>query len=115
MAPFTEGEKESFQKLVKLLDPNKKCPNRRNVTSIMDDKFKIMNENLLNELSQAVYVSICTDAWTGNKKNYAGYTATWLDENLVRNAAIIAIRRIEGAHSFEVIRNEVVEILKEFR
>ena len=115
MKEFTMGEGEHFQKMIKLLDPNKTCPDHKVVTSIMGDKFKLMNENLLHELSKAVYICICTDAWAGNKKNYAGYTATWLNEDLVREMAVLAIRRIKGSHSFEAVRKEITGILKEFK
>ena len=74
-----------------------------------------MKKNLLDDLSKAVYVSIATDAWNGNHKNYAGYTATWLDKDLVRKFAVLAMRRIKGHHTFDVVREEVVSILKEFK
>ena len=74
-----------------------------------------MTENLLDKLSKAVYVSIATDAWTGNHKSYAAYTATWLDEDLVRKMAVLAVRRVKGRHTFDVVRKEIVSILKEFK
>ena len=115
MAPFTLGEKEKFQKLITLLDPNKKAPDRRVVTKILGEKYDKMKENLLNELSKAVYVCICTDAWTGNNKNYAGYTATWLNEDLVRQMAVLTVRRVKGSHSFDIVRKEIIAILREFK
>ena len=115
IGPFTLGEKESFQNIVKLLDPTKKTPDYRNMVKLLDDKYNGMKEKLLEELAKAVYVSVSTDAWKGNKKNYAGFTATWFDENLVRNFAVLAVRRMRGHHTFDVVRKEITEILKEFR
>ena len=112
---FTLGEEESFKNIVKLLDPNKSSPCYRTIIKLIDGRHDLMYENLLNELSKAVYVSICTDAWSGNHKSYAGYTATWLDENLVRNFAVLAVRRVKGSHSFEIVKDEIIGILKEFR
>ena len=60
--PFTEAEAESFQNIIQLLDPNKKKggPCYRTVVKLLDEKHKNMKENLLDELSKAVYVAIAT-------------------------------------------------------
>ena len=97
------------------MDPSKKCPGPDKIVSLVDENYLNLRDNILDELSKALYVALATDAWSANHKNFAGYTATWLDEALVRKFAVIAIRRVKGAHTFEVVRKEIIEIMKEFR
>ena len=115
LQPFSMPEKESFREMIKLIDPTKTTPCFNTTVKLVDQQFQNMKENLLKELAKALFVSISTDAWNGNHKNYCGYTATWFDENMERNHAVIAVRRLIGSHNFAVVREEIVGILKEFK
>ena len=113
--PFKYGEQESFKDIVTLLDPNKTSPTYRTVVKNVDDRFKTMNTNLMTDLSEALYCFIATDAWSGNHKNYVGFTASWFDNDMIRNKALLAVRRLKGTHSFAVVRKEISGILREFK
>ena len=73
-----------------------------------------MKRQLFSELSQAEYIHLSTDAWSANKKSYAGYTASWYDNELNRKNAVLACRRILGRHTFDVIAKEINGILTEW-
>ena len=108
-------EQESFRAIIKLTDPTKTTPCARTTVKLIDLRFQNMTENLLKELANAIFVSISTDAWNCNHKNFVGYTATWFDEMMERNHAVIAVRRLIGSHNFAAVREEVIGILKEFK
>ena len=113
--PFKTGEDGSFREIIQILDPNKTGPCYRTVVKLFDEKFQNMLQNLLKELSQASYVFIATDAWKGNNKNFVAYTASWFDKKMERNHAVIAVRRLIGRHTFDVVRTEITGIQKEFK
>ena len=115
IAPFKTGEDESFREIIKILDPNKTGPCYRTVVKLFDEKFQNMLQNLMKELSQTSYVFIATNAWRGNNKNFVAYTASWFDQKMTRNHAVIAVRRLIGRHTFDVVRKEVTDIQKEFK
>ena len=116
MSPFTLGQQESFRKMIRCVDPNKSVPTYRTVVKYVDKEFENMMKNLHEDLAKALSVAIATDGWKGtNHKNFAAYTATWLDKDLIRKFAVLAVRRFTGRHGFEEVRKECVSILKEFK
>ena len=60
------------------------------------------------------YISITTDGWKGANHAYLGYTASWLNDDLEREHAAIALRRIIGRQTFDVLGKHIMDILAEF-
>ena len=83
MSAFTLGEQESFRKMIRRVDPNKSVPTYKTVVKLVDEEYENMRKKLLDELAKALTIAIATDGWKGNHKNYAAYTATWFDKDLV--------------------------------
>jgi KRAB domain-containing zinc finger protein len=53
--------------------------------------------------------------WTAHKRSYLGMTAHWKGEDLKRSSACLAVRRVKGRHTFDVIASTINEIHKEFK
>ena len=73
-----------------------------------------MKKELFSQISQAEYIHLSTDAWSANKKSYAGYTASWYDQNLNRKNAVLACKRVLGSHTYDVIAKEINDVLTEW-
>lgn len=62
-------------------------------------------------------LDICTtaDMGTTHRRSYIGMTAHWLGDDLKRPSACLAIRRVKGRHTFDIIAAAINEIHKEFK
>lgn len=47
-------------------------------------------------------------------RSYIGITASWYDEDLQRNTSLLAIRRLEGSHTFEMLAKYMDNVYTEF-
>ena len=115
VSPFNTGENESFRNMIKLLDPTKTAPVYKTVVKGLNERYELMMENLSNELAKVDHTTLATDAWSGNHKNYVGFSVSWLSDELERNHAVLGIRRLKGSHTFDVVRREIISISKEFK
>ena len=73
-----------------------------------------MMNNLKQKFRSLDYISITTDGWKGANHAYLGYTASWLNDDLEREYAAIALRRIFGRQTFDVLGKHIMDILAEF-
>ncbi|GBP66327.1 hypothetical protein EVAR_77945_1 [Eumeta japonica] len=55
-----------------------------------------------------------TDIWSGKKRSFLGVTIHWIDQNLERKSASIACRRFKGVHSFNRIKDLLLDIYCDF-
>ena len=66
-------------------------------------------------LEKATHICTTADMWTAHKRSYLGMTAHWKGEDLKRRSACLAVRRVKGRHTFDVIASKINEIHKEFK
>ncbi len=112
--PFTVVQEESFRDLVKLIDGETLPQGYRSLLKSIDEDFQSMKATLVKTFSSVDNVCITTDAWTANHKSFAGYTASWFNEDLTRENAVLAVRRFLGSHTFDSLAKGIDDILREF-
>lgn len=53
--------------------------------------------------------------WSSRRRSYIGMTAHWLSDDLNRRSACLAIRRVTGSHTYDVIANAINDVHTEFK
>ncbi|XP_065319567.1 uncharacterized protein LOC135927488 [Gordionus sp. m RMFG-2023] len=75
-----------------------------------------MTTNLIRDLSEVSYVCTTADCWSGHRRAFIGLTAHWLDPlTLKRRSAALALRRIIGRQTYDVLANEIMGIHKFYK
>jgi hypothetical protein len=67
------------------------------------------------------YLGMCQTPWILNIKHFwyvlkifSGETVHWFDQNLCRKSACLAIRRIKGSHTYDVLADLIETLHTEF-
>ena len=70
---------------------------------------------LIDELQKSTDASTTIDAWTSRRRSYLGETIHWYDKgSLQRRNACLAIRRVRGSHTYDVLAKLIEDIHVEF-
>ena len=70
---------------------------------------------LTNELKEkAKWICTTADGWTSRRRSFIGITAHWLDQNLKRRSACLAVRRVVGTCDYDVIGKLLESVYEEF-
>jgi hypothetical protein len=113
--PLNSVEKPGFQQLVTRLAPNLKLHGRTFFTELLKTKYIHRRQMLCSELAKATDASTTVDAWTSRRKSYLGETVHWFDKDtLKRRNACLAIKRITGSHTYDVLARVIEDIHMDF-
>lgn len=63
----------------------------------------------MDALGQASDVGVTIDLWTTRRRSFLGETIHWFDENLNRKSACLAINRVKGHHTYDVLGRVIEE------
>ena len=107
-------EQASFQALMASLAPSLRVRSRTFYTNMLLTQFQERKEQLKKSLKSATHVATTADCWTNRRKSYIAVTVHWFNERLQRKSACLAIRRIRGAHTFDVIGRSIESIHVQF-
>ncbi len=115
LLPLRIVELPEFVQLVTGLQPNRtvvsRATLRRNVTELAGQK----RQKLITILKEQAYVATTTDCWSSHGKSYIGITVHWIEsDTLERKSACLALRRMKGSHTFDVIASVLEDIHTEF-
>ena len=114
MLPVTHVEQPSFQILISSLAPSLRLRSRTFYTNMLSSHFEDRKCQLKKSLRLATYVGTTADCWTNRRKSYIAVTAHWYDAKLHRKNACLAIRRIRGTHSYDLIAKCIESIHVEY-
>lgn len=70
--------------------------------------------SLILALEKALHVSTTADMWSSRRRSFIGMTVHWLGSECSRRSACLAVRRVIGSHTYDVIANAIDSIHKEF-
>ncbi|XP_044741870.1 uncharacterized protein LOC123302844 [Chrysoperla carnea] len=60
------------------------------------------------------YLCTAGDIWSGKKEVFVGVTVHWIDKNYKRHSAAMVYRRFKGAHTFDRIKDFLLEKYSDF-
>jgi KRAB domain-containing zinc finger protein len=113
--PIYTVEKPGFQQLVHNLARNLVLHGRSFFTKRLETLYNERRLQLIDCLSECTDAASTIDAWTSRRKSYLGETIHWFDrESLTRRSACLAIRRIKGRHTYDVLTTMIADLHKEF-
>lgn len=74
--------------------------------------YKNFNFSLLKDVQD---VATTADCWSCHNKAFLGMTLHWIDEkSRSRQHAVLACRRLEGSHTFDVLAEAISSIHSRF-
>ena len=114
MVPLSEVERPGFARLMKKLVGNLVLKKRTFFTEKLVANYSNTKTRLIMALAEASFVSKTADLWTSRRRAFLEMTVHWLGEDLVRRSACLALRRVIGSHTFDVIAKIIDGIHREF-
>lgn len=90
-------------------------PVTKTLMSDMERKYQKMKLLLIERIEKASYVCLTADGWSHNGRSFMGVTIHMFDGKLQRHSYLLAFRRMMGRHTFENIKEVLIQIIKEFR
>lgn len=112
--PLSSVEKPGFRKLLSRTSGNFELYGRTFFTNLLETKFEFRRNQLVDALEKAIDVASTADGWTSRRRSFLGETVHWFDESLNRHSACLAIRRIIGSHTYDVLGKLLHNIHQEF-
>ena len=115
LLPLHLVQHEAFVTLVNGLQPHRSVLSRPTLTRRINDKTKDMKQKLIDLLKEQSYLATTADCWSSHGKSYIGVTGHWIDaHSLERKSACLALRRLKGSHTYDVIASTLEGINTEF-
>lgn len=117
MIAFRAVEDPYFIKMMKDLNVTNsgiKIPGRRSLRKkIAQQSFDQICE-IKERLAAVKYLCTTADIWSGKKRSFLGVTVHWIDNDYKRRSAALACRRFKGVHTFNRIKDILLEIFSDF-
>jgi hypothetical protein len=116
LQPFSVVEQQWFQRIFKELAPGKTVMTRPTLANKLDEEMEAMRNRITKELDSVEHVCCTADAWKASKNSYLGMTVHFIDSSDMsyKNYGL-ALRRLRGPHTYDVLAKEMNSVLAEFR
>ncbi|KAI9565049.1 hypothetical protein GHT06_008796 [Daphnia sinensis] len=109
-------EKPGFQALVSSLAPHLKIRSRTFFTGMLVKKYHEKQQQLKNALFNCTDAASNIDAWKCRRRSSLGETIHWYDsKSLKKKSAYLAVRRIYGHHTYDVLAKMKEAIHSEYQ
>lgn len=112
--PIHHVESEAFRGFVAHLAPKLVVKSRKTYRDQMKLDFDAFKTELKASMAKAQKICLTLDHWSSRHKGYLGVTAHWYGENSNRKHACIAMRRIMGRCTFDVLAKLIESIIIEY-
>ena len=114
--PFATVESEHFRKVALLgLQPSLQVMAKKTLVNKLSVKIEEMKTGLKKALGEVDHVATTADAWTKHRRAFLGFAVHWIDpQSLERMSAALAVRRIKGRHTYDVLSSCIHEVHQEF-
>ncbi|XP_029348038.1 uncharacterized protein LOC115034755 [Acyrthosiphon pisum] len=113
--PFSLVESDDFKLLIQEGYPTLKVISRPTLMKRFDNNVVDVLQNLKKEMSLVNHVTTTVDCWSIFKRSYIGITGHWINvSTLERVSCLLAIRRLEGKHSYDVLAKSMESVYTEF-
>ena len=88
---------------------------RKTLAKRLQAKYVAAKENIVDHLLKLNHGCTTADLWTAHGKSYLGMTCHWLHPtSYERNSICLAIRRVTGRHTYNVVASSLDSINLEF-
>ena len=115
LLPLRIVEIKEFVELITTLQPNLHVMGRKALRGRINDAAKTMKKRVVAVLNDQTHVATTTDCWSSYGKSYIGVTVHWIDNaTLERKSAYLALRRMKGRHTYDMIAGALDDIHTEY-
>ncbi|XP_065318865.1 uncharacterized protein LOC135926859 [Gordionus sp. m RMFG-2023] len=116
LVPLSTVDNPSFVKMIKTFSPSAKVMCRQTLIAKIGLRYDKMMDDIIEMLSGVSYVCTTADCCSGFRRSFLGVTAHWIDtKSLQRKSAALALRRVQGKHTFDVLAKMIIDIHKSFK
>lgn len=112
--PVYHADRIEFRRFMKRLCPKLNMRHRKFYRKKINAYYLRQKMLLKKDLKDADWVCTTADAWSTRRKSYIGVTAHWLSEDLKRKSACLAVKRIRGKATYDVIAKLLEDIHDDF-
>lgn len=113
--PFRIVENEDFRLLIETGYRGRKLMSRPTVVRKLNTIVAQIRANVLEKLAEPQYIASTADCWSVHKKSCLGVTANVIDAfSLERMSGLLAIRRIKGRHTYDVLTSMMEAIYNDY-
>ena len=117
LLPVSTVNLEAFRNLMQRMQPNRTVMHRSTLRTRIDSMMTQRKVQLTALLTQQKYVATTTECWSAFNKSYIGITYIhWIDHSTIQlSSACLALRRLKGHISFDIIARALEKVHKEFK
>ncbi|XP_065321197.1 uncharacterized protein LOC135930922 [Gordionus sp. m RMFG-2023] len=116
LVPLSTVDNPNFVKMIKAFSPSAKVMCRQTLIAKIGLRYDKMMDDIIEMLSGVSYVCTTANCWSGFRRSFLGVTAHWIDtKSLQRKSAALALRRVQGNHTFDVLVKMIIDIYKSFK
>jgi hypothetical protein len=112
--PLHIVELPEFIDLTSVMQPNRQTMSHAALRLQIKSKSKEAKDKIIALLKEQSFIATTCDCWSTYGKSYIGVTVHWIDDALQRKSACLALRRMNGSHTFDAIAAVLDRIHAEF-
>ena len=112
--PLHTVEVQEFVDLIKMLQPNRDVLCHKTLRARIAESASENKRKLVSLMKGLDCVATTTDCWSAYGKAFIGVTVHWIDSGTLQRSACLALRRMTGRHTYDLIASTLENIHVEF-